>query len=59
MDQFSDASFNLTTLTTSIVACRRDARSDLKFDITTMKIRADQAMYDAKSSGKNRIVCRF
>lgn len=59
MDQFSDASFNLTTLSTGIVACRRDAGSDLQFDITTMQIRADQAMYDAKSSGKNRIVCRF
>lgn len=58
MHQFNATNLNQTTLSIGIVACRRDARSNLQFDMNSMQVRADQAMYDAKSSGKNRVVSR-
>ncbi|MEJ2134866.1 MAG: diguanylate cyclase [Desulfofustis sp.] len=58
MDKFSLSSTNKTTLSIGIVACKRDDKVDLDGDIQQMQIRADQAMYDAKSSGKNRLICR-
>ncbi len=58
MDKFSSSSTNKTTLSIGIVACKRDDKVDLDGDIQQMQIRADQAMYDAKSSGKNRLICR-
>jgi diguanylate cyclase (GGDEF)-like protein len=58
MFNFSDVNANQATLSIGIVACRRNDKLDLKDDIHGMQKQADQAMYDAKSSGKNRIVCR-
>ena len=58
MHNFSASNANQTTLSIGIVACTRNDKLDLDGDIQRMQVRADQAMYDAKSSGKNRIVCR-
>jgi diguanylate cyclase (GGDEF)-like protein len=58
MFNFSESNDNQTTLSVGIVACNRDDQVDLKSDIHRMHRQADQAMYDAKSSGKNRVVCR-
>jgi diguanylate cyclase (GGDEF)-like protein len=58
MINFSESNDNRTTLSIGIGACRRNDKSDLESDIHRMQKEADQAMYEAKSSGKNRIVCR-
>ena len=58
MYNFSESNDNQTTLSVGIIACNRDDQVDLKSDIHRMHRQADQAMYDAKSSGKNRVVCR-
>jgi diguanylate cyclase (GGDEF)-like protein len=58
MLNFSESNANQTTLSVGIVACRRNDQLDLDVDTHNMQKQADQAMYEAKSSGKNRIVCR-
>jgi diguanylate cyclase (GGDEF)-like protein len=58
MLNFSDSNANQTTLSVGIVACERNDQLDLEVDAHNMQKQADQAMYEAKSSGKNRIVCR-
>ena len=58
MSKFSTSTTNQTTLSIGIVACKRNDKLDLDDDIQQMQIRADKAMYDAKSSGKNRVICR-
>ena len=59
MYNFTENSSNQTTLSIGIVACKRTDKFDLGGDIKKMQVQADQAMYDAKSSGKNSIVCRM
>jgi len=59
MNNFSESTASQTTLSIGIVACRRDASVDLGEDISRMQIQADQAMYDAKNSGRNCIICRL
>ena len=59
MYNFSENNTNRTTLSIGIVACRRNESVDLVGDINRMQILADQAMYDAKNSGKNCIICRL
>ena len=56
MRQFSAGNPNHPTLSIGIIACRRNDDIDLMSDIHQMQIRADQAMYEAKESGKNRVV---
>ena len=59
MYKFSENKFNRTTLSIGIVSCTRDDSFDLTDDVNRMLIEADQAMYDAKNSGKNCIICRI
>ncbi|MGI9537557.1 MAG: GGDEF domain-containing response regulator [Desulfocapsaceae bacterium] len=59
MYNFSENNTNHTTLSIGIVTCRRNDQFDLGGDISRMQISADQAMYDAKNSGKNCIICRL
>ncbi len=58
MFRFGENKFGGTTLSIGIISCRRDGSSDLHGDISRMQIQADQAMYDAKNSGRNCIICR-
>ncbi len=48
-----------TTLSIGVVSCMRNKDLPLELDVKQMIERADQAMYDAKRSGKNCIVCRL
>ena len=58
MLNFNESNANQTTLSVGIVACERNDQLDLEVDAHNMQKQADQAMYEAKSSGKNRVVCR-
>ena len=57
--RFVESDFDATTLSIGIVSCRRNDKINLEEDINQMQKRADLAMYDAKNSGKNCVVCRF
>ncbi len=57
--KFVESNFDGTTLSIGIVSCVRNSSVHLLEDITAMQKRADQAMYDAKHSGKNCVVCRI
>jgi len=47
-----------TTLSIGVVACKRDENLSRKKDERRIRELADQAMYDAKKSGKNCVVTR-
>lgn len=57
--KYVECAFGSTTLSIGIIACKRDAELELAEDEERMKKRADEAMYDAKNSGKNCVVCRI
>lgn len=58
MHQFSAVNSKHPTLSIGIIACRRKDSLELDSDIHRMQILADQAMYEAKDAGKNRIVAK-
>jgi two-component system cell cycle response regulator len=55
---FVEQSFGTTTLSIGLVSCNRNEDLLREKDETAIKERADQAMYDAKKSGKNCVVTR-
>lgn len=57
--KYVEGAFGSTTLSIGVIACKRDLDLDLVEDESRMKKRADEAMYDAKNSGKNCVVCRL
>lgn len=57
--KFVESDFDGTTLSIGIISCDRDNSIGIAADIAAMQKRADQAMYDAKHSGKNCVVCRI
>lgn len=57
--RYIEANYGKTTLSIGIVSCERDSELELKEDIIRMQERADKAMYEAKNSGKNCVVCRL
>ena len=57
--RYVEIGFGKTTLSIGVVACSRDTAVPLEEDEKRMKAFADQAMYDAKHSGKNCVVCRI
>lgn len=57
--RYIECGFGKTTLSIGVVSCRRNMDIPLGEDESKMKQRADQAMYDAKNSGKNCVVCRI
>ena len=57
--KFIEANYGKTTLSIGIVSCQRDPELDLAKDIDRMKDRADKAMYEAKNSGKNCVICKI
>jgi two-component system cell cycle response regulator len=58
LSSFVEKRFGETTLSIGLVACKRDKKLSLEVDERRMKEQADQAMYDAKNGGKNRIITR-
>jgi len=56
---FIEQNFNGLTLSIGIIRCRRNTAISLGQDVKNMEERADQAMYEAKNSGKNCVVCRI
>ena len=59
IQQYAKRNFDTTSLSIGVVSCRRDPLLTLEEDEKRMKNRADQAMYDAKKSGKNCVICRI
>jgi two-component system, cell cycle response regulator len=57
--RFVENKFNGTTLSIGIISCHRNSAISLEQDAERMKERADQAMYEAKHSGKNCVFCRL
>lgn len=57
--RFVESNYNTVTLSIGIVSCRRNPGLPLEQDGEAMQQRADQAMYEAKNSGKNCVVCRI
>jgi len=57
--KFVESDYDGTTLSIGIVSCRRGEMGNVAEDVSNMLKRADQAMYDAKNSGKNCVVCRI
>ncbi len=57
--RYIESNYGKTTLSIGIVSCDRDPELELEEDINRMKERADKAMYEAKKSGKNCVICRL
>jgi diguanylate cyclase (GGDEF)-like protein len=57
--RYIEYGFGTTTLSIGVVSCRRNMDVPIAEDEAHMKQRADQAMYDAKNSGKNCVICRI
>lgn len=57
--KFVESDFDGTTLSIGIISCLRNSDVEVDEDLTRMLKRADQAMYDAKDSGKNCVICRI
>ena len=57
--KFVESDFGGTTLSIGIISCFRKKDVSATEDLSHMLKRADQAMYDAKASGKNCVICRI
>lgn len=57
--QFGEKNFGGTSLSIGLVSCVRNKSLSISEDEVGIKERADQAMYDAKNSGKNCVVTRM
>jgi diguanylate cyclase (GGDEF)-like protein len=57
--RFIEANYGKTTLSIGVICCDRDPQLELEQDIARMESRADKAMYEAKKSGKNCVICRL
>ncbi len=56
--RFVEMNFDKTTLSIGIVSCKRDKNVPIEQEEITIRERADKAMYEAKSKGKNCVICR-
>ncbi|MFV0437874.1 MAG: GGDEF domain-containing protein [Desulfopila sp.] len=56
LHRFREYMSGATTLSIGLVSCRRDSTISTEKDERDMRLRADQAMYDAKNEGKDRVV---
>ncbi len=57
--KYIEANYGKTTLSIGIVSCQRDPEKLKPDDIIRMKDKADKAMYEAKNSGKNCVICKI
>lgn len=55
---FIERNFGSTSLSIGLISCKRNKKVAKEEDERMMKERADQAMYDAKKSGKNCVITR-
>ncbi len=55
---FVEESFGNCSLSIGLVSCRRNLELSRDKDAAQLQIRADQAMYEAKTSGKNCVITR-
>jgi two-component system, cell cycle response regulator len=55
---FVEKKFEGTSLSIGLISCKRNKQVTKEEDEEAMKKRADQAMYDAKQSGKNCVITR-
>lgn len=56
--RFVEMRYGSTTLSIGVVACKRDSNKSLEEEEMRIKRKADRAMYEAKESGKNTVVCK-
>lgn len=57
--KFVERNLGRTSLSIGVVACNRDKDVPIEIDERRMKEKADHAMYDAKKSGKNCVICKL
>jgi diguanylate cyclase (GGDEF)-like protein len=57
--KFVERNLGRTSLSIGVVACNRDRDVPIEIDERRMKEKADHAMYDAKKSGKNCVICKL
>ncbi len=57
--KFVEKKFDSTTLSIGIVSCKYDKGISIQENCDAILKRADEAMYDAKESGKNCVICRM
>lgn len=57
--KYIEGGYGNTSLSIGIVSCARDESISQDEDVEKMKEKADKAMYEAKRSGKNCVICRL
>jgi two-component system cell cycle response regulator len=57
--KYIEAHYSKTSLSIGIVSCPRNTENALDMDVQFLRDRADKAMYEAKNSGRNCVVCRL
>lgn len=57
--RFVEMGYGNTSLSIGIVSCKREKGIPLEKDEVSIKKKADQAMYEAKNSGKNCVICKM
>lgn len=55
---FLERNFGMTTLSIGLVSCNRDESLSIEDDDRAILKRADEAMYEAKKSGKNTVITK-
>ena len=57
--RYIEDAYGDTTLSIGVISCTRKTDLTLEMDVARMNEKADKAMYEAKNSGKNCVICRI